>query len=92
MNSSIRSPSSTSSDVVLLPHSLNHVNHNHIESSPTTKSLKRNRSPSLTRDNSNETNDLPIATEISPKKSRKKRNTRDIDQSLGLVFNLTLTS
>jgi len=88
MSSTIHSPPSTSSDVVLLPHPLNHVNHNHTDSSPTTKSLKRTRSPSLTRDNNDEINDSPITTDISTKKNRKKRNTTDIDQSLGFVFNL----
>ncbi|CAM4802561.1 unnamed protein product [Rotaria magnacalcarata] len=84
MSSSVHSPSSTSSDVVLAPHPLNHVNHNHTESSSTTKTLKRNRSPSLTRDDNNETNDSITTTNTPSKKSRKKRNTTDIDQSLGL--------
>ncbi|CAF3599308.1 unnamed protein product [Rotaria sp. Silwood1] len=87
MSSSVHSPSTTSSDVVLLPHPLNHVNHNHTETSSssttTTKTLKRSRSPSLTRDSNNETNDSPIITNTPTKKSRKKRNTTDIDQSLG---------
>ncbi|UJR14671.1 hypothetical protein I4U23_001664 [Adineta vaga] len=84
MSSSLQSSSSASSDVVLLPHPLNHVNHNHTESSPTTKSLKRTRSPSLTRDNNDEINDSPTIIDTPTKKSRKKRNTTDIDQSLGL--------
>lgn len=88
MSSAVHSPPSTSSDVVLLPHPLNHVNHNHTESSPRTKSLKRSRSPSLTRDN--DTNDLSITTDTPSKKNRKKRNTTDIDQSLGFVWNLFL--
>jgi hypothetical protein len=83
MSSTVHSPLSTSSDVVLLPHLLNHVNHNHTESSSTTKSLKRSRSPSLTRDNNNQIDNSPITTDTSTKKSRKKRNTTDIDQSLG---------
>jgi hypothetical protein len=81
MSSAVHSPPSTSSDVVLVPHPLNHVNHNHTESSPTTKSLKRSRSPSLTRDN--ETNDSPLPPDTPTKRSRRKRNTTDIDQSLG---------
>ena len=80
MSSSIHSPPSTSSDVVLLPHPLNHVNHNHTDSSPTTKSLKRSRSPSLTQD----IDDSSTTTDTPTKKSRRKRNTTDIDQSLGL--------
>ena len=87
MSSSVHSPPSTSSDVVLLPHPLNHVNHNHTETSPTTKSLKRSRSPSLTRDDSNEINHSPITTDTPTKKSRRKRNTTDVDQSLGFVNN-----
>lgn len=83
MSSSVHSPPSTSSDVVLLPHPLNNVNHNHTEPSATTKPLKRSRSPSLTRDNNDETNDSTITTTTPTKKSRKKRNTTDIDQSLG---------
>ncbi|CAF4320934.1 unnamed protein product [Rotaria sp. Silwood2] len=83
MSSSVHSPPTASSDVVLLPHPLNHVNHNHTESSSTTKTLKRSRSPSLTRDSNNETNDSPITTNTPTKKSRRKRNTTDIDQSLG---------
>ena len=83
MSSSVQSSSSTSSDVVLAPHPLNHVNHNHTESSPTSKSLKRTRSPSLTRDDNNETNDLTATPDTPTKKSRRKRNTTDIDQSLG---------
>jgi hypothetical protein len=85
MSSSIHSPPSTSSDVVFLPHPLNHVNHNHTESSPS-KSLKRSRSPSLTRDNDNEINDSPIPTETPTKKSRKKRTTTDVDHTIGFVF------
>ncbi len=81
MSSAVHSPPSTSSDVVLLPHPLNHVNHNHTDSSPTTKSLKRSRSPSLTRDN--ETNDQPLPNDTPTKRSRRKRNTTDIDESLG---------
>jgi hypothetical protein len=88
MSSTIHSAPSTSSDVILHPHPLNHVNHNHTESSPTTKSLKRTRSPSLTKDNNDEINDSTITTDTSTKRSRKKRNTTDIDQSLGLVFYL----
>ncbi|CAF0724793.1 unnamed protein product [Adineta steineri] len=83
MSSSVQCSPSTSSDVVLLPHPLNHVNHNHTETSSTTKSRKRTRSPSLTRDDNNETNHSPTATDTPTKKSRKKRNTTDIDQSLG---------
>jgi hypothetical protein len=83
MSSSIHSPPSTSLDVVLLPHPLNHVNHNHADSSPTTKSLKRTRSPSLTRDINNEIDDSSIPTDTPTKKSRRKRNTTDVDQSLG---------
>ena len=81
MSSAVHSPPSTSSDVVLLPHPLNHVNHNHTDSSPTTKSLKRSRSPSLTRDN--ETNDQPLPDDTPTKRSRRKRNTTDIDETLG---------
>jgi hypothetical protein len=81
MNSSIHSSISTSSDVVILPSINNHINHNHTES--TTKSLKRSRSPSLTRDDNNDSNHLPIDTDTPTKKSRKKRTTTDIDQSLG---------
>jgi hypothetical protein len=82
MSSAVHSPPSTSSDVVLLLHPLNHVNHNHTESSsPITKSLKRSRSPSLTRDN--ETNDSNLPNDTPTKRSRRKRNTTDIDQSLG---------
>ena len=89
MSSSVQSPpSSTSSDVVLVPHPLNHVNHNHTESSSTPKSLKRNRSPSLTQDDLNEINDSPTTADTPTKKSRRKRNTTDIDQSLGLEFRL----
>ncbi|CAF0745652.1 unnamed protein product [Adineta ricciae] len=84
MSSSVQSSSSTSSDVVLVPHPLNHVNHNHTESTPTSKSLKRTRSPSLTRDDNNETNDSTAPPDTPTKKSRRKRNTTDIDQSLGL--------
>jgi hypothetical protein len=86
MSSSVQSSPATSSDVVLLPHPLNHVNHNHTESSSTTKSLKRNRSPSLTRDDHTELDDSSITTDTPTKKSRRKRNTTDVDQSLGLEF------
>jgi hypothetical protein len=78
MSSSIHSSISMSSDVVILPSINNHLNHKHTES--TTKSLKRSRSPSLTRDDTSTTTDTPT------KKSRKRRTTTDIDQSLGLVF------
>ncbi|CAF3818519.1 unnamed protein product [Adineta steineri] len=83
MNSSIHSSVSTSSDDVILPSINNHINHNHIEL--TNKSLKRNRSPSLTRDDdNNDTNHSSTTTTDTPtKKSRKKRTTTDIDQSLG---------
>jgi len=83
MNSSIHSSVSTSSDVAILPSINNHINHNHTES--TNKSFKRSRSPSLTRDDNNDINpDTPT------KKSRKKRTTTDIDQSLGFVFFLSI--
>jgi hypothetical protein len=75
MSSSIHSSISMSSDVVILPSINNHLNHKHTES--TTKSLKRSRSPSLTRDDTSTTTDTPT------KKSRKRRTTTDIDQSLG---------
>jgi hypothetical protein len=78
MNSSIHSSTSTSSDVVILPSINNHINYNHTES--INKSLKRSRSPSLTRDD-----DSIITTDTPTKKSRKKRTTTDIDQSLGFV-------
>ncbi|CAF3956905.1 unnamed protein product [Rotaria sp. Silwood2] len=81
MNNSIHSSVSTSSDVVILPSINNHINYNHSES--TNKSLKRSRSPSLTRDDNNESNHSAITTDTSTKKSRKKRTTTDIDQSLG---------
>jgi hypothetical protein len=75
-----------SSDVVILPSiNNNHINHNHTES--TNKSLKRSRSPSLTRDDNNDTNH---SIDTPTKKSRKKRTTNDIDQSLGLVFSLEI--
>ena len=77
MTSAVHSPPSTSSDVVLLPHPLNHLNNNHTESSSPSKSLKRTRSPSLTRDSHPNPNETPN------KRSRRKRNTIDIDQSLG---------
>lgn len=77
MSSTIHSPPSTSTDVVLCPHPLNHVNHNHTES---TKSLKRTR---------DETNDSSIIIDTPTKRSRKKRSTTDIDQSLGLVIYLS---
>ncbi len=85
MSSSVQSSPATSSDVVLLSHPLNHVNHNHTES---TKSLKRNRSPSLTQDDHNELDDSSITPDTPTKKSRRKRNTTDVDQSLGLEFDL----
>ncbi len=81
MNSSIHSSVSMSSDVVILPSINNHINHNHTES--TNKSLKRSRSPSLTRD---DTNHSSTTIDTPTKKSRKKRTTTDIDQSLGFVF------
>jgi hypothetical protein len=65
-----------SSDVVILPSINNHINHNHTEI--TNKSLKRSRSPSLIGDDTHP--DTPT------KKSRKRRTTNDIDQSLGFVF------
>jgi hypothetical protein len=83
MNSSIHSSMSTSSDVVILPSINNHLNYNHTES--TTKSLKRSRSPSLTRDDTNDTNHSSTTTDTPTKKSRKRRTTTDIDQSLGFV-------
>jgi len=79
MNSSIHSSVSTSSDVVILPSINNHINHKHTEL--TNKSFKRSRSPTLIGDDNNDTNpDTPT------KKSRKRRTTTDIDQSLGFVF------
>lgn len=78
MSSSVQSVDSASTEAIRVAHPLNNVNHNHQEpSSP--KSLKRTRSPSLTRD------DPPneIHNETPTKKSRRKRNTTDIDQSLG---------
>jgi len=79
MNSSIHSSVSTSSDVVILPSINNHINYNHTEL--TNKSFKRSRSPSLIEDDNNDTNpDTPT------KKSRKRRTTTDIDQSLGFVL------
>lgn len=86
MSSSVHSPSSTSSDVVLTPHPLNYVNHNHTDTPSTAKTLKRSRSPSLTRDDNNETNDSTTNPTTPTKKSRKKRNTTDVDQSLGFVY------
>lgn len=83
MNSSIGSPELTSSDVSILPPIDNHIDFNHTES--TNKSLKRSRSPSLTRDDINETSQSSISTDTPTKKSRKKRSTTDIDQSLGFV-------
>jgi len=80
--SSSTSNQTNSTDVVLLPHPLNHLDPNHEESnsSSTNKPLKRARSPSLLPDDlPDETTDLQTPT----KKSRKKRNTTDIDQSLG---------
>jgi hypothetical protein len=79
MNSSIHSSVSTSSDVVILPSINNHINYNHTEL--TNKSFKRSRSPSLIGDDNNDTNpDTPT------KKSRKRRTTTDVDQSLGFVL------
>ena len=82
MNNSIHSSESTSSDAVILPSINNHINHNHTETN--TKSLKRSRSPSLTRDDDDNNNNNLSTTEDTPtKKNRKKRTTIDIDQSLG---------
>jgi hypothetical protein len=83
MNSSIHSSVSTSSDVVILPSINHHINHNYTES--TNKSLKRSRSPSLTRDDNSDTNHSSITIDTPTKKSRKKRTITDIDQSLGFV-------
>lgn len=87
MSSSVQSVDSASTELVRVAHPLNHVNHNHPEpSSP--KSLKRTRSPSLTReDPPNE-----IRDETPTKKSRKKRNTTDIDQSLGCANQTIISS
>ncbi|CAF3820828.1 unnamed protein product [Rotaria magnacalcarata] len=71
----------TSSDVAILPSINNHINYNHTES--TSKSLKRSRSPSLTRDDNNESNHSHTTVDTPTKKSRKRRTTIDIDQSLG---------
>lgn len=75
---------STSADVAVLPPVNNNHLHHHPSSPPqtesTTKSLKRSRSPSLTRD---DPNDSLITIETPTKKSRKRRTTTDIDQSLG---------
>ena len=81
MSSAVHSPTSTSSDVALHPHLLNHLNHNHHSESisPTKSSLKRTRSPSNNDSSLNNDN----VTETPTKRSRKKRNTIDIDQSLG---------
>ncbi len=89
MNSSIHSSTSTSSDVVILPSINNHINHNYTES--TNKSLKRSRSPSLTRDDNNDRNNSSLTPDTPTKKSRKKRTTTDIDQSLGLVLSMNLS-
>jgi hypothetical protein len=67
MINSHHSSVSTSSDVVILPSI-----HNHIES------RKRSRSPSLTGDDYS-----PLPSDTPTKKSRKRRTTIDIDQSLG---------
>ena len=80
--SSTTSLTANSTDVVLLPHPLNHLDPNHDESNSTStsKPLKRARSPSLLPD------DLPDETldhQTPTKKSRRKRNTTDIDHSLG---------
>ncbi|CAF4163384.1 unnamed protein product [Rotaria socialis] len=70
-----------SSDVAILPSINNHINYNHTES--TSKPLKRSRSPSLTRDDNNESNHSLTTADTPTKKSRKRRTTIDIDQSLG---------
>lgn len=90
MNSSIHSSVSTSSDVAILPSINNHINHNHTES--TNKSLKRSRSPSLILDDNNDTNHSLTNPDTPTKKSRKRRTTTDIDQSLGLVKNFLYSS
>jgi hypothetical protein len=83
MSSSIHSSVSSSSDVAILPAMTNHLHQNHIESP--SKSLKRSRSPSLTRDEPNDNEHSSTTIETPTKRSRKKRTTNDIDQSLGLV-------
>ena len=83
MSSSIHSSVSSSSDVAILPAMTNHLHQNHIESP--SKSLKRSRSPSLTRDAPNDNEHLSTTIETPAKRNRKKRTTTDIDQSLGLV-------
>lgn len=83
MNSALHSSVPTSADVAVLPPINNHINH--IESP--NKSLKRSRSPSLTGDDNEDTNHSSTVTDTPTKKSRKKRTTTDVDESLGFVAN-----
>ena len=85
MNSALDSSVPMSADVAVLPSINNHMNHNHTESP--NKSLKRSRSPSLTGDDNEDTNHSSTVTETPTKKSRKKRTTTDVDESLGFVAN-----
>ncbi|CAF0912388.1 unnamed protein product [Adineta ricciae] len=81
MNSTLHSSVPMSADVAVLPQINNHTNHKHAESP--NKSLKRSRSPSLTGDDNEDTNHSSTVTDTPTKKSRKKRTTTDVDESLG---------
>ena len=73
---------STSADVAILPPITNNHLHHHNPTESTNKSLKRSRSPSLTRDDPDHSS---TTTDTPTKKSRKRRTTTDIDQSLGYI-------